>query len=342
MPACFARKRAVRSLALSRGFFVFGGEAAAMRWGAVLAVMAIAALPGAAAGRSTRAVQATGVQTRAGRVVTDGTGRRVVVPLQVNRIVTLAPNLTETVYALGLGGELVGDTDQCDKPAQAKLKPHVGGVVNPSLEAIVALRPDLVLATTSINQPGTVDALARLGIPVYASDPQTVLGMLDSVQRMADAMGAHDRGAKLVAQLRERLDSVHSRLADRPVKHVLFVIWDDPLIVVGQHTFIADALRWAGAESVVLSDQDWPQLSMEEVVRLQPEYILYAAHEEGSQQVLDDLRSRPVWRDLDAVEMGHVVDVSEEALRPSPGLVGAIEELAREMHPDAFTNKTGI
>jgi len=281
-----------------------------------------------------------GANSGAGRVVVDGYGRTVTIPAQVNRIVSLAPNLTETVYALGLGDKLAGDTNDCDTPAAAKLKPHVGQEEDPSLEAIVALRPDLVLAT-SVNTAQTVDALARLGIPVYTTNPQTVLQTLDSVQQIADVTDAKPQGEALVSQLRQRLDAIQARLADRPVAHVLFVIWDDPLMSIGQHTFIADALRWAGAESVVLSHQDWPQISMEEVLRLQPEYIVWAAHLEGSQQQLEDLRARPVWRDLDAVEDGHVVDVSEEALRPSPGLVDVIEELAHEFHPNAFRDKTG-
>jgi iron complex transport system substrate-binding protein len=285
--------------------------------------------------------QNTGAAAEAGRVVVDGYGRKVQIPLHVNRIVSLAPNLTETIYALGLEEKLVGDTSDCDKPMDAKLKPHVGGELEPSLEAIVALRPDLVLAT-SVNTADTVGAISRLGIPVYATNPETVLQMLDSVQQIADIADAHEQGAKFVAQLRTRLDAVHTRLADQPLQHVLFVIWDEPLMTIGQHTFIADALRWAGAESVVLSDQDWPQISMEEVLRLQPDYILYAAHEQKSPETLEDLRARPIWRDLDAVELGHVLDVSEEALRPSPGLVDVIEELARELHPDAFRSKTGI
>ena len=308
----------------------------------VLAALgAIIFAAGTRAGSSQKQPNAQSIAADAS-VVTDGAGRQVTIPAQVNRIVTLAPNLTETVYALGLGDKLVGDTNECDTPAAAKLKQHVGDVVDPSLEAIVALRPDLVLATTSINRPETVDALARLGIPVYTSDAQSVLQMLDSVQQIADIAGAHRQGAQLVAQLRQRLDAVHARLADRPVQHVLFVIWDDPLITIGQNTFIEDALRWAGAESVVLSQQKWPQLSMEEVLRLQPDYVLYAAHNQNSPQTLEDLRARPVWRDLDAVEAGHVLNVSEEALRPAPGLVGVIEELARELHPDAFRDKTGI
>ncbi|HZC66881.1 MAG TPA: helical backbone metal receptor, partial [Candidatus Dormibacteraeota bacterium] len=107
------------------------------------------------AGKATLA-QNSATKAGAGRVVTDETGRRVTIPADVKRVVTLAPNLTETIYALGLEERLAGDTDYCDTPPAAKLKPHVGGAQNPSLEAIVALHPDLVLATTSINRIETV------------------------------------------------------------------------------------------------------------------------------------------------------------------------------------------
>jgi iron complex transport system substrate-binding protein len=277
------------------------------------------------------------------RVVTDDTGRRVQMPAEVKRIVTLAPNLTETVYALGLGDRLVGDTDWCDTPADAKRKPHVGNPQNPSLEAIVALHPDLVLATTSINRAETADALQQLGIAVYTSDPHTVRGMLASTARMAELMGAKQQGAELVRRLRQRLDALAARLEDRPLAHVLFVVWDEPLITIGQNTFIADALRFAGAESVVLSDQNWPQLSLEEVVRLQPDYLVFTGEHGGEAAIkLAGLRARPVWKDLAAVQMGHVVDVSEEAVRPSPGLVDVIEDLAHKLHPDAFAGNNEI
>jgi iron complex transport system substrate-binding protein len=282
-------------------------------------------------------------QAKDARVVIDEAGRRVAMPASVKRIVTLAPNLTETVYALGLGDKLAGDTDVCDTPAAAKQKPHVGNPQNPSLEAIALLHPDLVLATTSINRLETAVALERLGIPVYTSDPHTVRDMLDSIARMSELMGAGEQGTAVVAQLRARLDSLHARLEDRPMVHVLFVVWEQPLITIGQNTFIADALRWAGAESVVLSDRNWPQLSLEEVVRLQPDYLVFAGdHSDGGATELADLRARPVWRDLDAVTTGHVVDVSEEALRPSPGLVDAIEQLAHTLHPEAFAKENEI
>ena len=296
-----------------------------------------------------RAISAAGapVQSanfkRAVKIVTDETGRRVAIPFSVRHVVTLAPNLTETIYALGLEDKLAGDTSFCDTPPAAKLKPHVGSPQTPSLEAIVALHPDLVLATTSINRAETVDALARLGIAVYTSDPHTVRGMLDSIAGMADLMGASEQGAALVAQLQARLDAVHARIAELPLVHVLFVVWEDPLITIGQNTFIADALRWAGAESAIVAQQNWPQVSIEEVVRLQPEYIVLTSDhsESDAASELSGLRARPAWKALKAVEMGHVVVASDEIDRPSPGLIGAIEQLARELHPEAFALNAG-
>jgi iron complex transport system substrate-binding protein len=276
------------------------------------------------------------------RIVTDEVGRTVTIPAQVRRIVSLAPNLTETIYALGLEDRLAGDTDYCDVPAAAKAKPHIGSPQNPSIEAIVALHPDLVLATTSINLRQTADALARLGVPVYTTDPHTVRGMVDSFGRMADLIGASQQGAALVAGLDSRLDALHTRLADIPLVHVLFVVWLDPLISIGQKTFIADALRWAGAESVVLSSQNWPQVALEEVVRLQPDYIVLASSHTGEgSRTLEDLRTRSAWKDLQAVRSGRVAIISEEIDRPAPGLIDAIEELAHQIHPNAFSMISG-
>lgn len=264
-------------------------------------------------------------------------------PARVNRIVSLAPDLTETIYALGLEKRLVGDTNYCDTPPEAKQKPHVGQPLNPSLEAIVALRPDVVLASTSINRRETVDALAKLGIAVYTSNPHTVRGVLDSIGRMAGAVGADAQGKTLVAQLQGTLDGLQMRLKELPLVHVLFVVWEEPLITIGQNTFIADALRWAGAESVILSDQNWPQISLEEVVRLQPDYIVFTnSHGGADPKHLSELRSREAWKGLQAVELGHVIVLTDEIARPSAGLIEAIEQLAREVHPEAFPPQARI
>jgi iron complex transport system substrate-binding protein len=276
------------------------------------------------------------LQSPARRVVTDELGRQVKLPAEVNRVVSLAPNLTETIYALGLEDKLVGDTDFCDTPAAAKSKPHVGSPQNPSLEAIVALQPDLVLVA-EINQYATMDALARLGFAVYGTEPHTVEQTLASVGRLADIMGAPERGAAMAADLQKRLDALQARLADRPMAHVLFVVWEDPLMTIGQNTFIADALRWAGAESVILSKQEWPRIGMEEVVRLQPDWIVLSGeHMQAEGTAPKDFLTRPAWKDLRAVELGRVATASDDITRPSPEIVAAIEDLARQLHPEVF------
>jgi ABC-type Fe3+-hydroxamate transport system substrate-binding protein len=118
---------------------------------------------------------------------------------------------------------------------------------------------------------------------------------------------------------------------------VLFVVWEDPLITTGENTFIADALRWAGARSVVSVSEDWPHISLEEVVHLQPDDLIFPATNSAAEgDIARTLRTRAGWRDLEAVHAGRVVLVSDAINRPSPELVGAIEQLARELHPAAF------
>jgi iron complex transport system substrate-binding protein len=274
--------------------------------------------------------------------VNDETERHVRVPQPVRRIISLAPSLTETVFALGAGDRLVGDTAYCDYPAEALHKHKVGGVINPSIETIVALRPDLVLATKGINRRETVVALEQLGIATYATDPRTVESMLASVARLGELIGASDAGHQLVAGLRERLDNLKRRMATIAPRRVLFVVWLDPLITVGRDTFLADALRRAGAESVIQSSQDWPQINLEEIVRLQPEYLVFAnSRAESSLRDFQALAEFPGWRNLEAVQNNRVAIISDAVDRPSPRLVDAIEQLARQLHPEVFRENKG-
>ncbi len=272
--------------------------------------------------------------------VTDEVGRKVQIPREVNRVVSLAPNLTEIVFALRDGDHLVGDTDYCDFPAEAVRKPHVGGPVNPNLEEIVSLKPDLVLATKSINRRETVDALERIGLPVYVTDPHSVEEMIASVEHLGSALGTEKTAGMLAEDLRLRLADLDRRLAGTAPRRVLFIVWTDPLISVGRDTFIADALRRAGGRSVVETKAEWPHVSVEEIVRLQPDVLVFAsAHAGNTQRDIDALRTRPGWENLAAMQHGNVVVISDAINRPAPRMVDAIERLARALHPEVFASR---
>ncbi len=299
------------------------------------------------------------VHPSAPRMVTDEMGRTITWPTHVARIVSLAPSVTETLFALGLGDRVVGDTTYCDYPPAAKSKPHIGGPIDPSIEAIVALHPDLVIATRSINRQTTVNSLQHLGIAVYATDPHTVEQVLDSTERLSHLIRVNDAGGDaratpsaaaaagaahddnlsvdLVADLRRRLAAVHAKISDAQPKSVFFVVWQTPLITVGRNTFLADALRSAGARPALELPQDWPNVSLESVVRAQPEYLIFSADDRAQAlRQVDELRNQPGWRDLQAMRDRRIVILSESISHPSPRLIDAIEELARALYPDRF------
>lgn len=271
------------------------------------------------------------------RQITDEIGRTIRVPQSIHRIVSLAPNLTETIYALGLQDHLVGDTDYCDFPPAAQHKTKVGGAVNPSIEAIAALHPDVVLVTKSLNRLETVQALADIGIPSYATDPHTVDAIIASIARLADMLGASDTGSAQAADLEHQISVLHERIAPLSPRRVLFIVWTEPLISIGNDTFIADALRHAGAISVIDSSQSWPQVNLEEVVRLQPEFLIFVESHSGAQpHSAEALADLPGWRLLNAVRNRRYATISDAINRPAPRLVSAIVDLARQLHPEAF------
>jgi iron complex transport system substrate-binding protein len=295
------------------------------------------------ASAQTRIIQAalgSGISAAASHSFTDEIGRHVEIPAVVKRIVSLAPNLTEIVFALGEGDHLAGDTDFCDYPPEAAQKPRVGGPVNPNLEQVVALMPDLILATKSINRRETVDGLGRIGLPVYVTDPHSVDDMIASIEHIGMVLHSEKNAAPLAKDLRERLSNLDRRLAGTVPRRVLFVVWTDPLITIGRGTFIADALRRAGARSVVNVNAEWPRINFEEILRQQPEFLVFAtAHATDTQHDIDSLRSRPGWRDLDAFRRGNIVIISDAINRPAPRMVDAVEQLARAFHSESFASR---
>jgi len=267
----------------------------------------------------------------------DELGRVVRIRATPQRIVSIAPSLTETVFALDLGAHVFGDTDYCDYPAEARTRTHVGGPISPNIEQIAALHPDVVLATRALNRAETVDALNRIGIAVYTTDPHSVDDVIASTRHLGKLLGAEPRAEALAADMEQRLADLAKRLAGRAPRRVFFVVWTEPIISTGPRTFLADALRHAGAESVVNVSQDWPQVSIEELLRQNPDYLIFSGtHPEDPQSTIANLRNRTGWSSLDAVRENRFAIISDAINRPGPRIVDAIEDLARQLHPGAF------
>jgi cobalamin transport system substrate-binding protein len=271
--------------------------------------------------------------TVSSRQVIDQTGRRVNLPDHPERLISLAPSITETIYALGLGDRIVGDTDYCDYPPDARNKPHVGAVLNPNLEKLVALKPDLVLGTPEANRRETADQLEHFGIPLYGVTAHTLDETLRSIEDLGKVLGQDETARKLVGQLRARIDSVEGRVSSQPRPKVLFVVWYRPLITAGPQTFIADVIRRAGGTSISNDLRgDWPRLSLEEVLHRDPDVILFPKTESFSPG-LEEFARLPGWKDLRAVRNHQMYFISETIMRPSPRLVDALEEVAKILHP---------
>jgi iron complex transport system substrate-binding protein len=271
------------------------------------------------------------------RTVVDETGRVLHLPVRIERVVSLAPSLTETIYALGLQERLVGVTNLCDFPPAARAKPKVGDVLNPSLERIIELKPDVVLGTTAGNRRETVQALERAGIPLYGVQARNIEEILTSVQDVAELLGVPEAGRARAGEMQARLAVLAARLERTQRPRVLFVLWLEPLLTVGSDTFLNDVLRRAGAESVTADlRQDWPRLSLEFVIERDPDYLILP-RTYGLEAKLARLAEGPPWQELRAVEERRIVWLEDAVLRPGPRIVQAIEELAHVLHPEIFS-----
>jgi iron complex transport system substrate-binding protein len=270
------------------------------------------------------------------RSVSDGVGRRVELPDTPRRIVTLTPSLAEIVYGIGAGDAIAAVTDHTDYPSAARAKPSVGGMVDPSVERIVALRPDLVLATLESNRQTTIDGLQRLGIPVFVIRPEGLDGILQAVEQVGLALNRISDARAAVERLRVRRQDVADRVAGLAKPRVFVLIWPDPVVTVGRHAFITEAIEAAGAECVTSNlPQPWPRLSLEEVVRLAPDTIVLIANGHPTLS-LDELNTRPGWNRVPAVIAHRFVEIDARLEHSSPAVFDALEELARVLHPEAF------
>ena len=254
------------------------------------------------------------------------------------RIVSLAPNMTEILFALGVGARVVGVTRFCDYPASAKTLPKVGGFLDVNVEVVASLRPALVVGVPNATNRQALERLGELDMPVALWEAHTLKDVYRVIRELGVIVGEAAKGARLVASMRARVAAVQQRVAGLPRPKVLFTYGRDPLIVAGPATFAGELIALAGGVNVVREPElRYRAYSIERVLREGPQVIvdssvMNAAEPAAGQADLNARWSR--FASLPAVRTSrlHWADPQLFA-RPGPRLVEALEALAALLHP---------
>jgi iron complex transport system substrate-binding protein len=270
-------------------------------------------------------------------VFEDALGRRITVAEPPKRIVSLAPNITEILYALNIGHRVVGVTVYSDYPDEAKQKPKVGSYVNLNIEKIVSLKPDLIIGTYGGNPKATVLHLEELGFPVYVTRTETVAEMLTMIEHIGSITYTSEKASVLVNTLRERINAVTRKVRNAKHPLVLLEINAKPLITTGSGSFQHEIIGLAGGKNLAgYSPARYPQYSLEDVVRKQPDVILISTMDRSGlfeQHKAEWMR----WENIPAVQKGRIYFINSDLIdRASPRIVDGLEEMARLIHPALF------
>ncbi len=282
------------------------------------------------------------------RTFTDDLGNTITFEEPPQRIISLSPNLTEIIFLVGAEEQLVGRTDFCDYPPQALAKPSIGGIVNPSLEKLVSLEPDLVLIARGVDA-AFLDRLRKMEICFLGYDPQTLDDVIALIQRLGQLTGHDQQGAEASDKLAQRKAQVEADSRPRAdiQLRVLFVLSREPLFVAGTTSFVDNILRTCGARNAIAGvphvDQrrPWPQISRETVVAADPQLIVFAdTHgadsSSTSADTLTQLRATPGWRGVAAVLTGQVYTISDDLITiPGPRLIEGLEQISQLVHEAA-------
>ncbi len=267
----------------------------------------------------------------ASRTLTDEMGRQVVVPDHPHRVICLMPNVTDTVFALGAGDDVVAISDYTEYPAAALKKPSVGDLINPSIETILSLHPDLVIGVQPKGPMEVTDQLERAGIPIFLVSPHGIAGIFQSIETIGMALNRTSQADALVHSLQRRVDAVRVRTKDLPAPRVFMPIWYDPITTIGKNAFITEIIEAAGGRSVTDDlPMEWPVISMEVVLERAPDALLLVR---GGKMTLKVLQDRPGWSSLAAVKAHRVYYVDERINYASPVAIDALEDLAKQFHP---------
>jgi iron complex transport system substrate-binding protein len=273
----------------------------------------------------------TPVQTPTQYVV-DDLGRLVAINGTPQRIISLAPSNTEILFALGLGDEVVGVTMYCDYPPEAQDKEKVGDYYGPDIEKIIALQPDLILAT-DFHRFDLIPALEQQGFAVFAVAPQTLDDVLESIQKIGEITDKEAQASELVNGMRNKIEEVEEQIKELEQKpSVFYMTWHDPMWTVGRNTWIDDLINIAGGVNIFSQNfESGAMVQIEWVVLHNPEVII------TSEWSYDWALNATELASTDASQTGRIYTFDDDlAQRPGPRLVQGLDWFAYLIHPEIF------
>jgi iron complex transport system substrate-binding protein len=254
------------------------------------------------------------------------------------RVVSLSPSTTEAVFAVGAGSALAGRSRHCDYPAEATRLPAVGGYADPSVEAILALSPALVVGARGPAGPALEQALRAHGVDTYFPETESIVQIEEMIREIGRRLGAEPGAASAIARIRGRRAAVEDAVRERPRPRVALLFDFSPIVAAGPGSFPDELIRLAGGDNVITRGGAYPTIGVEHLLALDPEVLLDGAADQQAPQAHERLRSlqdAPGWRELRAVREGRVRPLgSDAALRPGPRIGDGLVALARALHGD--------
>ena len=258
------------------------------------------------------------------------------------RVVSVSPNTTETVFAIGAGALLVGRSSFCDQPEAAKALPVVGGFADPSVEAIVGLQPTLVVGDRGPAGPALEQRLQAHGIDTYFPAVESVADISRMMLGLGERLDHAQAARELVAQLERDIRVVADRAASRPPVKAVLVFDPTPIVVAGPGGFADEILRLAGGQNLIDRGGAYPTIGLERLLALDPDVIVDATEVGAASKPAEavaarsSLADKPGWSELRAVRSGRMpVLRGSAALRPGPRIAQGLDELERALHPEA-------
>ena len=265
------------------------------------------------------------------RMMTDDLGRGVKIPAKVERAISLAPNLTEIVFAIGAGDKLVGVTSFCDYPAEARSIQKVSDTLTPNIENIIALKPQVVFVSTASQLESFMQTLDEQNIAVFVTGPDGLDGIYKSIIDVGSILGMETNAQEIVTGLKKRVNFVEYAAAEMERPKVFVQIDKNALYTIGKESFITDIIRRAGGVSATADvGTAYPKLSKETALALRPDVIILSASD-GNREPNEVFKNSP------AVKNGKVFSVDADLLsRPGPRIIDGLEQIAKDLHPGKF------